>query len=185
MDDRPSGGGAANTPPFPRLVRNEPENGPSSEASRPRPFIADAGGRQDDPDIGGPGHRADDPADSDDAEPFAETRRSFTSGARHGFRQRAESGLHRGFERIADRLEEAAERLEFVAEERLLALGPTARASDLAFSAAGWIGELSDYLRNSELDTLRADLERQVRERPIQTLLLAAGAGWLLGKILR
>ena len=185
MDHQPNGGGAANTPPFPRLVRSEPDITSDPDVEQEPPTR----GSKVASEIRGPA----DPFDDEEAPPHQrETRAGSTPPpnarprrGRPDLRSRAELGLQRGFERIADRLEETAERLEHVAEERLVGPGPRARAGDLAFSAAGWIGEVSDYLRTSELDTVRSDLERQVRERPIQSLLVAAGAGWLLGKILR
>jgi hypothetical protein len=43
----------------------------------------------------------------------------------------------------------------------------------------------STYLRGHDLRGLLDDLERMVDRRPTQSLLVAVGAGWLVGKLLR
>jgi ElaB/YqjD/DUF883 family membrane-anchored ribosome-binding protein len=45
--------------------------------------------------------------------------------------------------------------------------------------------DVADYLRTSDFDRLRGDVETQVREKPLQSLFVAAAAGWMLGKIMR
>jgi hypothetical protein len=43
----------------------------------------------------------------------------------------------------------------------------------------------ADWLRDADLDNLRSGLERQVKEHPGRTLLLAVGLGYLVGKAFR
>ena len=43
----------------------------------------------------------------------------------------------------------------------------------------------ADYLRGSDADDLRRDVETRVREKPLQSVLVAVAAGWLVGKIVR
>ena len=43
----------------------------------------------------------------------------------------------------------------------------------------------ADWLRDTDLDSVKAGLERQVKEHPGRTLLIAAGLGYLLGKAFR
>ena len=45
-------------------------------------------------------------------------------------------------------------------------------------STAGW-------LRQTDLDSLKHDVEQQVQHHPGRTLLIAAGVGYLLGKAFR
>ncbi len=43
----------------------------------------------------------------------------------------------------------------------------------------------ADYLRTRDFDAMRTDFEQQVRVHPLRTALIAVGAGFLLGRILR
>ena len=40
----------------------------------------------------------------------------------------------------------------------------------------------ADFIRNADLDSVKSGIEKQVRENPGRTLLIAAGIGYLLGK---
>ena len=42
-----------------------------------------------------------------------------------------------------------------------------------------------NFLDSEDVGRVRAIAERQLRERPLPTLLLAVAAGWLAGKLLR
>jgi ElaB/YqjD/DUF883 family membrane-anchored ribosome-binding protein len=178
MDEqKPYEGGAANTPPFP------PDPPKSSEFHEPESASAPSVNPWD-----GLDEAEDDLLDTvaDDDEPWARPigrdERREARGSRHGERRRA---VHRGFERFAERLEDTAERFGRLAEEQLQGDGPRGRAGEVALSAASWLDDTADYLRTADLPKLQRDLENRVRDRPIQTLLIAAGAGWLLGKIMR
>jgi hypothetical protein len=50
---------------------------------------------------------------------------------------------------------------------------------------AGGMQATADWLRDADLDSLRSGVERQVKEHPGRTLLIAVGVGYLLGKALR
>jgi hypothetical protein len=93
--------------------------------------------------------------------------------------------VNRGFESVADRLDDTAERIDRLADDRLSGGGPRGKAGDVAHSTAHVIEDVAEYFRETDLRTMQSDLERRVRERPIQTLLLAASAGWVLGKIMK
>lgn len=100
--------------------------------------------------------------------------------------ERAETRINEGMQQAADRLETAAERLDRLAEERIDGeSGARARAGDLAHSAADTMESVARYLRENDAQGLRSDLERQVRDKPVQTLLVGVAAGWVAGKILR
>jgi hypothetical protein len=43
----------------------------------------------------------------------------------------------------------------------------------------------ADWLRDADLDKLKQGVEQQVKEHPARTLLVALGAGYLIGKALR
>lgn len=98
----------------------------------------------------------------------------------------ARQKVNQGMGQAADRLDQAAQRLDQMADERTAgATGPKARAGSMAHSLADSIESVAGYLRSNDVDGLQRDLERQVRERPVQTLLIGVAAGWLVGKILR
>lgn len=100
--------------------------------------------------------------------------------------QRAEDRVTGGMKQAAERIEDAAHRLDRVAEERTAdASGATARAGEMAHTVADTMESVARYLRENDARGLRQDLERQVREKPLQTLLVGLAAGWVAGKILR
>jgi hypothetical protein len=43
----------------------------------------------------------------------------------------------------------------------------------------------AEWLRDADIDKLKSGVEKQVKEHPTRTLLVALGAGYVLGKILR
>ena len=43
----------------------------------------------------------------------------------------------------------------------------------------------ADWLRDADLDKLKNGVEKQVKEHPARSLLVALGAGYLIGKVLR
>ena len=43
----------------------------------------------------------------------------------------------------------------------------------------------ANWLRNADLNKIRDSIEQQVKEKPAQSLLIALGVGYLLGKALR
>lgn len=57
--------------------------------------------------------------------------------------------------------------------------------SQVADRVAGGMQATADWLRDADLDTMRAGVERQVKEHPGRTLLIAVGLGYLLGKAFR
>lgn len=116
-----------------------------------------------------------------------ETRAAASLASRAGARLllRAETTLQRGAVRMADRLEDTAERLERLAGDRLHGSDSRERAGEAAQSAARWIDDLATYLRDRDAEALREDIEHQVRDRPVQTILLAVAAGWVVGRIMR
>jgi len=103
-----------------------------------------------------------------------------------GMMDRAEEKLTQGMRQAGDRIDSLAQRLDEVAEQRLSgAQGPQARVGQAAHSVADTMDSVANYLRNNDAQALRGDLERQMRERPLQTLLVAVAAGWVVGKVLR
>jgi hypothetical protein len=57
--------------------------------------------------------------------------------------------------------------------------------SQVTDRVAGGMQATADWLRDADIDSMRAGVERQVKEHPGRTLLLAVGLGYLLGKAFR
>jgi ElaB/YqjD/DUF883 family membrane-anchored ribosome-binding protein len=111
--------------------------------------------------------------------------RRLADRAAEAARQRADRTVRRGFDRVAEKLDDTADRFDRVADERLGSSGPRTRAAGSAHSAAGWMEGVASYLRGSDLGSVQDDIERRVREKPLQTLCLAVGAGWFVGRLMR
>jgi len=48
-----------------------------------------------------------------------------------------------------------------------------------------WSERSADWLRDADIDKLKEGVEKQVKEHPARTLLVALGAGYLIGKAFR
>lgn len=89
------------------------------------------------------------------------------------------------FQQLADQIDDIADRLDQLIARDLPTEGPARVTTGMARGATNTLDGLADYLRASDLRSMRTDLEDQVRAKPVQTLLVAVGAGWFLGKITR
>jgi ElaB/YqjD/DUF883 family membrane-anchored ribosome-binding protein len=97
---------------------------------------------------------------------------------------------------LADALDSGASRLRHRGATTLndLAAAPTTggvavetegRVTQLSNKVAGGMESTADWLRDADLNNLRTGIERQVKEHPGRTLLIAAGLGYLIGKAFR
>lgn len=59
------------------------------------------------------------------------------------------------------------------------------RVAQVTDKVAGGMDATADWLRQADLDSMKAAVEQQVKEHPGRTLLIALGVGYLLGKALR
>lgn len=96
---------------------------------------------------------------------------------------------------LADKLEAGANKLR----SQQTSTGAYAGAGTGAPSVAaenGQLGQLTDklatgmqgtadFIRNADLDQMKSGIEKQVKENPGRSLLIAAGLGYLLGKAFR
>lgn len=108
-------------------------------------------------------------------------------------------------EKLADVLESGAERLR---ERGTRGAGADADTSSATFAGvtgggtipveaegassaqvtervAGGMDAAATWLRDADIDGLKQGIERQVKEHPARTLLIAAGIGYLLGRAFR
>jgi hypothetical protein len=93
---------------------------------------------------------------------------------------------------LADGLEAGAQALR---QHRPSASGPTPGSSvavtnDTGIAAvtdtlATGMQSSAEWLRDADIDKLKSGVEKQVKEHPARSLLVALGAGYLIGKALR
>jgi hypothetical protein len=95
---------------------------------------------------------------------------------------------------LADVLEAGAQRLRGRGGQQLAGAtasgevsvsGDGGRVAEIGDRVAGGLQTSADWLREADIDGLRDGVERQVRENPGRTLLIAVGLGYLLGKAFR
>jgi hypothetical protein len=66
-----------------------------------------------------------------------------------------------------------------------LALETDGRAAQVTDRVATGMQASADWLRDADLDGMKTSIEKQVKEHPGRTLLIAVGLGYLIGKALR
>ena len=98
-------------------------------------------------------------------------------------------------DKLANALESGADRLRDRAHggatfagattEGSTALRNDGRVAQVSDRVAGGMEATADWLRTAELDDLKNGIEKQVKEHPGRTLLIAAGLGYLIGRAFR
>src|SRR3954468_16543743 len=91
---------------------------------------------------------------------------------------------------LADGLEAGAQALRQRKPVSATATGSPAIADDSSIAAvtdtlASGMQSSAEWLRDADMDKLKQGVEQQVKEHPARTLLVALGAGYLLGKAFR
>ncbi|MEX1184271.1 MAG: hypothetical protein WEF86_13645 [Gemmatimonadota bacterium] len=123
------------------------------------------------------------------AEPAAEPAATASGGATGGTASAAASGrtgaLDAGRNRIADRLEQIGDRLDSRAQAMDQAGGVQRRAGQVAQRTSAILDSGADYIRAREPAEMRDDLEEAIRARPLLSVGMALGAGFLLAKLFR
>lgn len=103
----------------------------------------------------------------------------------------AAGGLDQLKDRADDMMDQAAERLEEVAGkvESVAGLIPKkgigAQANNYGHTAADTLETVARWLRDNDTGTLQRELGGLVSNRPLSMMLLAVGAGFVAGKVLR
>ena len=162
---RPTGStpaGPANTPPF----------GSGGTAAGGGPIVTPAG------TAAGMGSGSRSPDQQDTGEQVRDAAKRAQS--------EAADRVNDQMNRAAGGLETAAQKLDDFADRQTRgATGAKAKAGDMAHGTADTMESLARYLRDNEVEGLQRDLEQQIRENPLRTLLIGVAAGWVVGKILR
>ena len=98
---------------------------------------------------------------------------------------------------FADKLDSGADRLRgrtnqfgngptYATGEGVSAISTTdSSTSRVGDKVAGGMHSTADWLRNNDLDSMKNGVEQQVRSNPGRALLVAAVAGYLIGKVIR
>lgn len=93
---------------------------------------------------------------------------------------------------LADKLEQGADKLRSRGGSASFAgaggdgsLAMEHRGDQLTTRLAGGMQGTAEWLREADLENMRLGVERQVRENPGRSLLVAIGLGYLLGKAFR
>jgi hypothetical protein len=105
-------------------------------------------------------------------------------GGRTGGIEDLEERADHALEAAAETLEHAAERIERLAD-RIPRKGVGNRAGAFGHSTADTLESVARFLRDNDAASLQRDLGRLVSARPLSMLLIAVGAGFVVGKILR
>ena len=93
--------------------------------------------------------------------------------------------LHSGAEKLRQRSNaptETTSQLAGATDTGSVAVPANTRTTQVTNRVAGGMDAAADWIRETDLDSLKTGLERQVKEHPGRTLLIAAGLGYLLGK---
>ena len=109
---------------------------------------------------------------------------SGTGGRHAGGLDDLEKRADRAMDEAAETLESAAERIDRLSD-RIPQKGVGNRAGALGHSTADTLESLARFLRDNDVAGLQRDLGRLVSGRPLSMLLLAVGAGFVAGKVLR
>ena len=88
-----------------------------------------------------------------------------------------------GIDKAAGGLDKAADMLRERSEQ--MGGGQGGAVQSIAGQAATQLDGAAQFLKDKDTDQLMADLEDLVRRKPTQTLLVAAGVGFLLSKVVR
>lgn len=95
---------------------------------------------------------------------------------------------------LANALESGAEKLRARTNDGTMAVagstgGAVAIADDkmsqVTTKVAGGMESASEWLRDVDMEGMKASIEQQVKDHPGRTLLIAVGLGYLMGKALR
>ena len=95
---------------------------------------------------------------------------------------------------LADALESGASRLRQRSTHGELAgstgtgsanVEANSRVDEVSTNVAGGMQATASWLRDADIDSLKLGIEKQVKEHPARSLLIAIGLGYLMGKAFR
>ena len=131
---------------------------------------------------------------------FGSTGSGSFGGSTDTLADKAKSGLGTAKEKasdlkatLADKLEAGANKLRqqqggyatATAGDASASIGTNDKMSQVNDRLATGLQGTADFIRNADIDSMKQGIEKQVKENPGRTLLIAAGLGYLLGKAFR
>lgn len=96
--------------------------------------------------------------------------------------QQSGSALNQIKSTVADKLRSAS---DVVSQKSSQMAGRNDNISNYGQQAATWLDRSADYVQDFEPGQLKADIEKQVRNNPGRSLLIAGAVGLVIGAILR
>lgn len=99
-------------------------------------------------------------------------------------RNKLVGALEAGADRLRERGQGSAQ-LAGATADGGVALEGDNRLAQVSDKVAGGMQATADFLRDADLQGMKTGIERQVKEHPGRTLLIAAGLGYLLGRAFR
>jgi hypothetical protein len=136
---------------------------------------------------------ADDQSITDRAKDLAGNAQEKLSNAGSSIRERAGTAKNS----LADMLETGADKLRnrtrgdgaqlagATGDGSMAVSADSGRMGQVGDRVAGGMQATADWLREADMEELRSGVERQVREHPGRTLLIALGLGYVIGKAFR
>jgi len=139
------------------------------------PGAAGAGGAPDIPDV--------EPAAADHTRVGAPWHQTGTrAGGPGGDGASAEERVRHA---AGGRLDEAADAVRRLGRNAYERGGVARRVDPVAQRLGSGLESAAGYVRSHDVDAMRIDVESEVRENPVRSLLVAAGVGFLLGRLIR
>jgi hypothetical protein len=90
-----------------------------------------------------------------------------------------------GLEAGAEALRQQRARSSATTPGTSVAVSQDSAITEITDTLASGMKSSADWIRDADLEKLKGGVEKQVKEHPGRSLLVALGAGFLLGKILR
>lgn len=100
-------------------------------------------------------------------------------------KEKLASALESGAERLRDRTQGGSVALAGAGAEGSNAIQADGRVAQVSDKVAGGMEATAEWLRDADIDGIKTGIERQVKEHPGRTLLIAVGLGYLVGRAFR
>jgi hypothetical protein len=94
-------------------------------------------------------------------------------------------GLERGANALRQNRGTSGDSASGAASGSSMALANDPSIAAVTDTLASGMQSSAEWLRDADIDKIKSDVEKQVKEHPGRTLLIALGAGYLLGKAFR
>ena len=108
-----------------------------------------------------------------------------TTGQVEGGASGAMGKMDAGIEKAAGGIDKLVDAIRDKGQDLGQSSGATGTVGSVATAAADRLEGASQYLHQTDADRLMADLEALIRRKPVESLLVAAGLGFVVAKALR